>query len=63
MLMQRDKVISYACRQLRVHKINYMTRDLELGVVVFALELWRHYLYGTKCAIFTIHKNLQHIFK
>ncbi|GKB19988.1 putative reverse transcriptase domain-containing protein [Tanacetum coccineum] len=48
-LMQREKVIVYASRQLKVHEENYTTHDLELGAVVFALRLWRHYLYGTKC--------------
>ncbi|GJU22824.1 putative reverse transcriptase domain-containing protein [Tanacetum coccineum] len=48
-LMQREKVISYASRQLKIHEKNYMTHDLELSVVVFALKIWRHYLYGTKC--------------
>ncbi|GJZ05481.1 putative reverse transcriptase domain-containing protein [Tanacetum coccineum] len=48
-LMQREKVIAYASRQLRKNEENYMTHDLELGAVVFALRLWRHYLYGTKC--------------
>nr|GFC94550.1 putative reverse transcriptase domain-containing protein [Tanacetum cinerariifolium] len=52
-LMQREKVISYASRQLKIHEKNYMTRDLELGAVVFALKIWRHYLYGTKCTVFT----------
>ncbi|GJW93695.1 putative reverse transcriptase domain-containing protein, partial [Tanacetum coccineum] len=47
-LMQREKVIAYASRQLKVHEENYTTHDLELGAVVFALRLWRHYLYGTK---------------
>nr|GEZ45498.1 reverse transcriptase domain-containing protein [Tanacetum cinerariifolium] len=47
-LMQREKVIAYASRQLRTHEENYTTHDLELGAVVFALRLWRHYLYGTK---------------
>nr|GFB62661.1 putative reverse transcriptase domain-containing protein [Tanacetum cinerariifolium] len=47
-LMQREKVISYASRQLKIHKKNYMTHDLELGAVLFALKIWRHYLYGTK---------------
>ncbi|KAI3775993.1 hypothetical protein L1987_45753 [Smallanthus sonchifolius] len=61
-LMQRDKVIAYASRQLKVHEKNYMTHDLELGAVVFALKIWRHYLYGTRCTIFTDHKSLQHIF-
>ncbi|GJZ64864.1 putative reverse transcriptase domain-containing protein [Tanacetum coccineum] len=49
-LMQREKVISYASRQLKIHEKNYTTHDLELGAVVFALKIWRHYLYGTKYA-------------
>nr|GFC85039.1 putative reverse transcriptase domain-containing protein [Tanacetum cinerariifolium] len=60
-LMQREKVISYASRQLKIHEKNYTTHDLELGAVVFALKIWRHYLYGTKCIVFTDHKSLQHI--
>ncbi|GJZ22684.1 putative reverse transcriptase domain-containing protein [Tanacetum coccineum] len=60
-LMQRDKVIAYASRQLKIHEKNYTTHDLELGAVVFALKIWRHYLYGTKCTMFTDHKSLQHI--
>ncbi|GJR17183.1 putative reverse transcriptase domain-containing protein [Tanacetum coccineum] len=60
-LMQREKVISYASRQLKIHEKNYTTHDLELGAVVFALKIWRHYLYGTKCTVFTGHKSLQHI--
>ncbi|GJS87577.1 putative reverse transcriptase domain-containing protein [Tanacetum coccineum] len=60
-LMQRDKVIAYASRQLNIHEKNYTTHDLELGAVVFALKIWRHYLYGTKCTVFTDHKMLQHI--
>ncbi|GJX74870.1 putative reverse transcriptase domain-containing protein [Tanacetum coccineum] len=47
--MQREKVIAYASRQLEIHEKNYTTHDLELGAVVFALKIWRHYLYGTKC--------------
>ncbi|GJT65031.1 putative reverse transcriptase domain-containing protein [Tanacetum coccineum] len=60
-LMQREKVIAYASRQLKKHEENYMTHDLELGAVVFALRLWRHYLYGTKCVVYTDHKSLQYI--
>ncbi|GJU48202.1 putative reverse transcriptase domain-containing protein [Tanacetum coccineum] len=60
-LMQREKVIAYASRQLKIHEKNYTTHDLELGAVVFALKIWRHYLYGTKCIVFTDHKSLQHI--
>ncbi|GKB60401.1 putative reverse transcriptase domain-containing protein [Tanacetum coccineum] len=51
---------SYASRQLKIHEKNYTTHDLELGAVVFALKIWRHYLYGTKCTVFTDHKSLQH---
>nr|GEW30226.1 putative reverse transcriptase domain-containing protein [Tanacetum cinerariifolium] len=58
---QREKVIAYASRQLKVHEQNYPTHNLELGSVVFALKIWRHYLYGTKCTVFTDHKILQHI--
>ncbi|KAJ0556179.1 putative nucleotidyltransferase, Ribonuclease H [Helianthus annuus] len=61
-LMQRDKVIAYASRQVKIHEKNYTTHDLELGAVVFALKIWRHCLYGTKCTILTDHRSLQHIF-
>nr|GEX98749.1 hypothetical protein [Tanacetum cinerariifolium] len=60
-LMQREKVIAYASRQLKKHEENYTTHDLELGAVVFALRLWRHYLYGTKCTVYTDYKSLQYI--
>nr|GEU72315.1 putative reverse transcriptase domain-containing protein [Tanacetum cinerariifolium] len=60
-LMQREKVIAYASRQLKIHEKNYTTHDLELGAVMFALRMWRHYLYGTMCIVFTDHKSLQHI--
>ncbi|GJS69081.1 putative reverse transcriptase domain-containing protein [Tanacetum coccineum] len=60
-LIQKEKVIAYASRQLKIHEKNYTTHDLELGSVVFALKIWRHYLYGTKCTVFTDHKSLQHI--
>ncbi|GJZ46410.1 putative reverse transcriptase domain-containing protein, partial [Tanacetum coccineum] len=59
--MQNEKVIAYASRQLKIHEKNYTTHDLELGAVVFALKMWRHYLYGTRCTVFTDHKSLQHI--
>nr|GEX11305.1 putative reverse transcriptase domain-containing protein [Tanacetum cinerariifolium] len=61
-LMQREKVIAYASRQLKPHEENYTTHDLELGAVVFALKIWRHYLYDAKCTMFTNHNCLQHIF-
>ncbi|GKD33894.1 putative reverse transcriptase domain-containing protein [Tanacetum coccineum] len=60
-LMQNEKVIAYASRQLKIHEKNYTTHDLELEAVVFALKMWRHYLYGTRCIVFTDHKSLQHI--
>ncbi|GJU77064.1 putative reverse transcriptase domain-containing protein [Tanacetum coccineum] len=60
-LMQREKVIAYVSRQLKPHEENYTAHDLELGAVVFALKIWRHYLHGTKCTVFTDHKSLQHI--
>ncbi|GJY21122.1 putative reverse transcriptase domain-containing protein [Tanacetum coccineum] len=60
-LMQRKKVIAYASRQLKPHEENYTTHELELGAVVFALKIWRHYLYSTKYTVFTDDKSLQHI--
>ncbi|GKA18466.1 putative reverse transcriptase domain-containing protein [Tanacetum coccineum] len=60
-LMQNERVIAYASRQLKIHEKNYTTHDLELGAVVFALKMWRNYLYGMKCVMFTDHKSLQHI--
>ncbi|GJW54596.1 putative reverse transcriptase domain-containing protein [Tanacetum coccineum] len=61
-LMQRGKVIAYASQQLKIHKKNYTTHDLELGAVIFALTIWRHYLYRRKSVIYADHKSLQHIF-
>ena len=55
-------MIEYASRQLKKHEKNYPTHDLELAVVVFALKIWRQYLYGAPCRIFTDHKSLQYIF-
>ncbi|GKB29363.1 retrotransposon protein, putative, ty3-gypsy subclass [Tanacetum coccineum] len=57
-LQERNKVIAYASRQLKIHEKNYTTHNLELGAVVFALKTWRHYLYGTKSVIYTDHKRL-----
>jgi hypothetical protein len=61
-LMQNDNVIAYASRQLKPYKQNYPTHDLELTVVVFALKIWRHYLYGEKCEIYMDHKSLKYFF-
>ncbi|GKE32152.1 putative reverse transcriptase domain-containing protein [Tanacetum coccineum] len=60
-LMQKEKVKAYASRQLKIHKKNYTTHYLELGAVVFALKMWRHYLYDKKYVVFTDHKSLQYI--
>ncbi|GKD16716.1 putative reverse transcriptase domain-containing protein, partial [Tanacetum coccineum] len=60
-LMKNKKVIAYVSRQLKIHEKDYTTHDLELGVVVFALKMWRHYLYGTRCIVFNDHKSLQYI--
>ena len=60
--MQDGKVIAYASRQLKTHEQNYPTHDLELAAVVFALNIWRYYLYGESCDIFTDHKCLKYIF-
>nr|GEY64851.1 putative reverse transcriptase domain-containing protein [Tanacetum cinerariifolium] len=60
-LMPNEKVVSYASRQLKIYEKNYTTHDLELGAVVFALKIWRHYLCGTRCTVFTDNKSLQHI--
>ena len=59
-LMQEGKVVAYASRQLKPHEKNYPTHDLELAAIVFALKIWRHYLCGEKCFIYTDHKSLQH---
>ena len=61
-LMQHGRVIAYASRQLKGYEKNYPTHDLELVAVVFALKIWRHYLYGVHCDIYTDHKNLKYIF-
>ena len=61
-LMQRGRVVAYASRQLKKHEENYPTHDLELAAVVFALKLWRHYLYGESLEVFSDHKSLEYIF-
>jgi hypothetical protein len=61
-LMQNEKVITYASRLLKPHEQNYPTHDLELATIVHALKIWRHYLIGNKCHIFTDHKSLKYIF-
>ena len=60
-LMQDGKVVAHASRKLKPHEQNYPTHDLELAVVVFALKIWRYYLYGEKYRIFTYHKSLKYL--
>ena len=60
-LMQHGKVVAYASRQLKSYEQNYPTHDLELVAIVFALKIWRHYLYGERCEIYTDHKSLKYI--
>ena len=61
-LMQSGRVVAYASRQLKKHEQNYPTHDLEMAAVIFVLKIWRHYLYGVTCEIFTDHKSLIYIF-
>ncbi|GKF07068.1 putative reverse transcriptase domain-containing protein, partial [Tanacetum coccineum] len=62
-LIQREKVIAYASRQLKIYKKNYTTHDLELGAVVFALKMWRRYLYGTKSEKLRLRRERRRIMK
>ena len=61
-LMQEGRVTAYASRQLKKHEVNYPTHDMELATVVHALKIWRHYLLGNVCNVFTDHKSLKYIF-
>jgi hypothetical protein len=61
-LLQDGHVVAYASRQLRKHEVNYLTHDLELAIVVHPLKIWRHYLMGKICELYTDHKNLKYIF-
>ena len=61
-LMQNGRIIAYASRQSKDYEKNYPTHDLELAAVVFALKIWRHYLYGERCEIYTNHKSLKYFF-
>jgi hypothetical protein len=61
-LMQDGHVVAYASQQLRKHEAHYLTHDLELATVVHALKIWRHYLMGKRCELYTDHKSLKYIF-
>jgi hypothetical protein len=61
-LMQDGHVVAYASRQLRKHEEKYPTHDLELAAIVHALKIWRHYIIGEKCEVYSDHKCLKYIF-
>ncbi|MBM1124205.1 Ty3/Gypsy family RNase HI domain-containing protein, partial [Klebsiella pneumoniae] len=61
-VLMQEKVVTYGSRKLKVHERNYPTHDLELGAVVFALKIWRHYLLGEKFEVFSDHKSLKYVF-
>ena len=60
--MQNGHVLAHASRQLKPLKENYCNHDLQLAAMIFALKIWRHYLYGEACKVFTDHKSLKYIF-
>ena len=61
-LMQHERVVAYASRQLRPHEMNYPTHDLELAAIIFAFKIWRHYLCGEKFQIYTDHQSFKYLF-
>ena len=61
-LMQSERVVAYGSRQLKNHEQSYPTHDMELAAIVFALKIWRHYLYGEQIEAFSDHKSLKYIF-
>ena len=61
-LMQSRRVVAYGSRQLKNHERNYLTYDMELAAIVFALKIWRHYLYGEQFEVISYHKSLKYIF-
>ena len=61
-LMQFGRVVAYGSRQLKNHEQNYLTHDMEWAAVVFALKIWRHYLYGEEFEVYSDHKSLKYIF-
>jgi hypothetical protein len=61
-LMQDGHVVAYASWLLRKHEVHYLTHDLDLATVVHAHKIWRHYLVGKRCELYTDHKSLKYIF-
>ena len=62
LMQEGGSVITYSSRQLKIHEKNYPVHDLELAAVVFALKIWRHYLYGERFTLYTDHKSLKYLF-
>ena len=60
--MQSGRVVAYGSRQLKNHERNYLMHDMELAAIVFALKIWRHYVYGEQFKVFSDHKSLKYIF-
>ena len=60
--MQSRRVVAYGSLQLKNHEQNYPTHDMELAAVVFALNIWCHYLYGEEFEVYSDHKSLKYIF-
>jgi hypothetical protein len=61
-LMQEGQVIFYEYRKLNEHEVNYVTHDMELGAIVYALKMWRHYLLGRIFVLMTNHSGLRYLF-
>ena len=61
-LMQSGRVVAYGSRQFKNHERNYPTHDMELAAIVFALKIWRHYLYGEQFEVFLDHKSMKYSF-
>ena len=61
-LMQSERVVAYGSKQLKNHEQNYPTHDMKLVAIVFALKIWRHYLYGEHFEVYSDHKILKYIF-
>jgi hypothetical protein len=60
--MYDGRMVAYASWQIRKHEVNFLTHDLELATVVHTLKIWRLYLTGKRCELYTDHKSLKYIF-
>ena len=61
-LIKSGRVVAYGSRQLKNHEQNYPMHDMELAAIVFALKIWRHYLYSEQFEVFSDNKSLKYIF-